>query len=93
MYYIYILTTQSNSVLYVGITNDLRRRLYEHKSEQSDSFTKRYHIHKLVYFEEYSNPNDAILREKQLKHWRRAKKDLLIESKNPNWDDWGDGFF
>ena len=93
MYYIYILTTQSNSVLYVGVTNDLRRRLYEHKSEQSDNFTKRYHIHKLVYFEEYSSPNEAILREKQLKRWRRAKKDLLIESKNPNWDDWGEGFF
>ena len=93
MYYIYILTTQSNSVLYIGITNDLCRRLYEHKSEQFDSFTKRYHIHKLVYFEEHSSPNYAILREKQLKRWRREKKIQLVESKNPNWDDLGDGLF
>ena len=89
MYYVYILTTQSNSMIYVGVTNDLRRRLHEHKSEQFDSFTKRYHIHKLVYFEEYSSPNDAIFREKQLKRWRRSKKDQLIEAKNPNWNDWG----
>lgn len=87
MYYVYILTNKTNEVMYVGVTNDLQRRLYEHKSEQIDGFTKKYHVHKLVYFEECSEATDAIAREKQLKHWTRAKKDSLVETKNPNWDD------
>ena len=92
MYYVYILTNQNNKTVYIGITNDLKRRLYEHKTEQIEGFTKRYHIHKLVYFEEYKDINDAIAREKQLKSWIRQKKNALVESKNPSWQDIGDLF-
>ena len=92
MYYVYILTNKTDKVLYVGVTNDLKRRLYEHKNEQIDGFTKKYHVHKLVYFEEYSEINDAIVREKQLKHWTRDKKNKLVETKNPGWDDWSGMF-
>ncbi len=67
MYYVYILSNQTNTVLYIGVTNDLHRRLYEHKSGQINGFTQKYHIHKLVYFEEYAEINYAIAREKQLK--------------------------
>ena len=92
MYYVNILTNQNNKTVYIGITNDLKRRLYEHKTEQIEGFTKRYHIHKLVYFEEYKDINDAIAREKQLKSWIRQKKNALVESKNPSWQDIGDLF-
>ena len=88
-YYVYILTSKENTALYVGVTNDLRRRLIEHKNELADGFTKRYHLHKLGYYEEYSEINDAISREKQLKGWSRRKKNALIEKRNPDWDDWG----
>ena len=91
MYYVYILTNKTNTVMYIGVTNDLRRRLHEHKKEQIEGFTKKYHVHKLVYFEEYSEVNTAIAREKQLKHWIRTKKNCLVETKNPNWDDLGEG--
>lgn len=87
MYYVYILTNANNTVIYIGVTNDLPRRLSEHKSGAIDSFTKRYRVHKLVYFEEYHNPNDAISREKQLKGWRRSKKNALVETTNPSWSD------
>lgn len=87
MYYVYILVNNSIDVMYIWVTNDLRRRLYEHKKEEFDGFTKKYHVHKLVYFEEYSEINDAIAREKQLKGWNRAKKNRLIESKNCDWKD------
>ena len=76
--------------MYIGVTNDLRRRLYEHKNEQIEGFTKKYHTHKLVYYEKYSDPYNAIEREKQLKNWVREKKNLLVETKNPNWDDLSD---
>ena len=92
MYYVYILTNKTNAVMYIGVTNDLRRRLYEHKNRQIEGFTKKYHVHKLVYFEEYSDVNDAIAREKQLKRWIRAKKNSLVETRNPTWDDLGEGF-
>ena len=87
MYFVYIMSNKTNSTLYVGVTNDLRRRITEHKNETLDGFTKKYHWHKLVYFEEYSEVNDAIARKKQLKGWVRAKKNWLIESQNPNWTD------
>ena len=90
MYYVYILTNTNNSVVYIGVTNDLKRRVYEHKTELIDGFTKRYHIHKLVYYEEYSDPYSAIKREKQLKGWNRERKNNLIETKNPDWKDWFD---
>jgi putative endonuclease len=92
MNYVYILTNKSNEVLYIGVTNNLTRRLCEHQNEQIEGFTKRYHLHKLVFFEEFTDVNDAIACEKQLKRWTRAKKNALVESKNPNWDDWSEGF-
>ena len=91
MYYVYILTNNSQT-LYIGITNNLKRRLREHQTESIDGFTKRYHLHKLVYYETFSHPQEAIAREKQLKGWRRDKKIALIESANPNWTDWSYAF-
>ena len=76
--------------MYIGVTNDLRRRLYEHKNQEIDGFTKKYNVYKLVYFEEYSDIGDAIAREKQLKGWVRLKKNLLVEKQNPNWNDLGE---
>ena len=92
MYYVYILTNKTDDVMYIGVTNDLSRRLREHKTEQIEGFTKKYHLHKLVYFEEYSEAYAAIARKKQLKRWRRSKKNQLVETKNSSWSDWGDGF-
>ena len=92
MYYVYILASKANAMLYIGVTNDLRRRLREHRNGEIDGFTKTYVIHKLVFFEEFTDINDAIACEKRLKRWTRAKKNALVESKNPNWDDWSDGF-
>ena len=90
MYYVYILTNDTNKVLYIGVTNDLKRRIKEHKYELVEGFTKKYHLHKLVYVEEFHEIKNAIEREKQLKNWVRVKKNKLIEEKNPNWDDWSD---
>ena len=73
--------------MYVGITNDLKRRLYEHKNELLDGFTKRYHVHKLVYYESYKNVKDAIAREKSVKGLLRIRKNELVETLNPTWDD------
>jgi putative endonuclease len=86
-YYVYILTTTHNKMLYIGVTNDLRRRTIEHRNEVTDGFTKKYNVQKLVYFEAYSDPQIAIKREKQLKRWIRQKKVELIESQNPDWKD------
>ena len=86
-YYTYILTNNNKTVLYIGVTNDLRRRLYEHQnpSASSRSFTKRYNCHYLVYYERFSNIKNAMAREKQLKGWRRDKKEKLIDGFNPDW--------
>lgn len=73
--------------MYIGITNNLKRRIKEHVEEQIEGFTKKYHIHKLVYYEVYENPSNAIQREKQLKRWKREKKNALVESLNPTWKD------
>ena len=86
-YYVYILTTWNHRVMYVGVTNNLTRRLYEHKNELMDGFTKRYHVHKLVYYEITGDPVSAIAREKEIKGWTRDKKNTLVESKNPNWEE------
>ena len=87
MYYVYILTDKSNKVMYIGVTNDLQRRLYEHKHELVEGFTKRYHIHNLVYYESYDGIKDAISREKRLKGLLRIKKNKLVETMNPEWID------
>lgn len=71
--------------MYIGVTNDINRRVFEHKNELIEGFTKKYHVHKLVYYEKYSDVNKAIAREKQLKRWTRKKKNELVESKNPEW--------
>ncbi|MBQ7708803.1 MAG: GIY-YIG nuclease family protein [Bacteroidales bacterium] len=81
-YYIYIMSNKTNSTLYIGVTNDLERRVVEHKSGQIPGFTQKYNCHKLVYFESFSDINQAIAREKQLKKWSRSKKDWLIDMMN-----------
>ena len=86
-YYIYILSSSRNGTLYIGMTNNLRRRIDEHKQGLIPGFTQKYNIHSLVYFEEYHDPRDAIAREKQLKWWRRKWKLELIETINPTWKD------
>lgn len=89
-YYVYIVTNKSKT-LYTGVTNNLIRRIYEHKNKLIDGFTKKYNITILVYFESYENINDAIAREKQIKGWVRKKKIELVESTNKNWSDLSDG--
>jgi putative endonuclease len=86
-YYVYILTSKKHGTLYIGVTNDLLRRVYEHKESLADGFTKRYKVHQLVYYEQTNSIEDAIAREKQLKTWNRAWKIALIESMNPRWSD------
>jgi putative endonuclease len=86
-YYVYILASKRNGTLYIGITNDLARRVYEHKSGLIKGFTKKYSVNKLVYFESTSDVNAAILREKRLKKWKRQWKIELIEKLNPDWND------
>ncbi|MEW5821089.1 MAG: GIY-YIG nuclease family protein [Cyanobacteriota bacterium] len=85
-YYVYIMTNKSKT-LYTGVTNNLHRRVYEHKNKLVEGFTKKYNITQLVYFEEYSTSNEAIKREKQIKGWLRSKKINLIEKSNPEWKD------
>ncbi len=85
-YYVYILASKSR-VLYIGITNDLARRLHEHKHKLNPGFTKQYNVNRLVYYEEGNDVEQTILREKQLKGWLRKKKIALIESVNPEWKD------
>jgi len=86
-YFVYILASKQNTVLYIGVTNNLERRVLEHKNKINKGFTSRYNIDKLVYFEEYTNINEAIKREKQLKKWNRQWKIDLIEKDNPEWKD------
>jgi putative endonuclease len=87
LYYVYILTNQSNTVVYIGITNDLIRRVHEHKKKLTKGFTSKYNVNKLVYFEIFEFPNLAIAREKQLKAYSRPKKNNLINQFNSNWDE------
>ena len=86
-YYLYILTNDHGNVMYIGVTNNLIRRIYEHKNELIPGFTQRYHVHKLVYFEETKSIKAAIAREKQVKGWLRSKKNTLVETINPEWRD------
>jgi len=86
-YYIYIMANKKNGTLYVGLTNDLIRRVYEHKNDLIEGFTKKYRIHILVYYEVYRDIKNAIIREKRLKKWNRNWKIQLIEKNNPEWED------
>ncbi|MEP9410892.1 MAG: GIY-YIG nuclease family protein [Candidatus Brocadia sp.] len=86
-YYVYILTNWNNKVMYVGITNNLIRRVYEHKNKLVKGFTEKYNVNKLVYFEEIRDVIAAIAREKEIKKWRREKKDQLVNRMNPAWKD------
>ncbi|MFA5128710.1 MAG: GIY-YIG nuclease family protein [Patescibacteria group bacterium] len=86
-YYVYIMTNRRNGTLYIGVTNDLTRRVYEHKHNLADGFTKKYNIHLLVYYEGTPNVVSSIQREKQLKKWNRKWKLALIEKINPEWED------
>ncbi len=87
-YYVYMMTNTHKTVLYVGVTNNLPRRIYEHKQHlDKSSFTARYNADRLVYYEAVSDPYHAIEREKQIKGWNRKRKNKLIEGINPNWED------
>jgi putative endonuclease len=85
--YVYIVTNKNNSVLYIGVTSNLEGRIWEHRAQLIESFTKRYQCKKLLYYEDFPDPMSAIAREKQLKGWRREKKVGLINRMNPRWDD------
>ncbi len=91
-YYVYLMTNWNNKVMYLGVTNDLERRVYEHRNKLLKGFTEKYNINKLVYFEETSEVTAAITREKEIKKWRREKKNALVERVNPDWKDLGQGF-
>ncbi len=96
-YYVYILASQKNGTLYIGVTNDLIRRMQEHKKGERDdgreTFTKKYHVNTLVYFEHTNDIAEAIQRESRLKNWKRAWKIALIEKTNPSWRDLSVGLF
>ena len=87
MYFVYVLTNWDDSVLYIGVTSNLPGRLYEHRNGFVEGFTKKYNVHKLVYYETTNDVRAALEREKQLKRWRRDKKNALISKMNPTWDD------
>ena len=86
-YYVYLLTNWNNKVMYVGLTNNLERRVYEHKHKLVKGFTQKYNVNKLVYFEEAGDINVALAGEKEIKKWRREKKNDLVDGMNPEWDD------
>lgn len=86
-YYVYILASRKYGTLYIGVTSDLVRRVHEHKTKVVPGFTKRYGVDKLVLFEIFDDPANAIAREKELKKWRRDWKTRLLDEQNPNWDD------
>jgi putative endonuclease len=90
-YYVYILANWNNKVIYIGMTNNLERRIYEHRNKLLPGFTNKYNVNKLVYFETLNDVTIAIAREKEVKKWRREKKNALIESMNPNWEEFYEG--
>jgi len=87
MYYVYLLASGKHGTLYVGVTRDLVRRVYQHKTKATPGFTSRYEVSRLVWFESYDDPTSAITREKEIKKWRRVWKIALIENENLNWED------
>ena len=92
-FYVYIMTNRTRVVLYIGITNSLESRLWHHRNSEKATFTKRYRVDRIVYFECYEDPRDAIARETKLKGYRRSKKIELIHSMNPRWEDLGAQMF
>src|SRR5258707_1844349 len=92
-YYVYILTNQRNFVLYTGVTSNLEQRVFEHKTKFYEGFTAKYNCDKLIYFQEFSDIEEAIHREKQVKRYKRAWKEDLINSMNPSWKDLSEGWF
>ena len=86
-FYVYMMTNRSRVVLYTGITNSLMRRVWQHQNREVEGFTKAYRVNRLVYYERFNDPRDAIAREKEIKGWRREKKNALVETMNPNWAD------
>ena len=86
-YYLYILASKKNGTLYIGVTGDLIKRIYEHKQNVIEGFTQKYNVHHLVYYEVYQDVEEAILREKQMKKWNRKWKIRCIEGMNPEWED------
>jgi len=91
-YWVYILTNKHRATLYIGITNDIELRLYQHRCGTGEGFTKRYHLNRLVWLEHFRDVNDAIACEKRLKGWRRDRKVALIEANNPHWLDLSEGW-
>ena len=86
-YYVYILANKRNGTLYIGVTSNLVKRVWEHKNDQVDGFTKQYEVHRLVWFEQHEEMESAIIREKQIKKWERSWKIRLISEMNPKWHD------
>ena len=86
-FFVYILTSYNGNAMYIGVTSDLIRRVYEHKSGMIEGFTKQYRVHQLVYFEQFEDVRAALEREKQLKKWSRAKRNGLVETANPEWKE------
>jgi putative endonuclease len=86
-FYVYMMTNRSRVVLYTGITNSLMRRVWQHQNGEIEGFTKTYKVNRLVYYERFNDPRDAIAREKEIKSWRREKKNALVETMNPKWAD------
>jgi len=87
IYYLYILTNKNNTVLYIGLTNNLKRRIVEHKNGENEGFSKKYNCNKLIWFEKFSDIKFAIEKEKRMKKWKREYKVTLINEMNPNWED------
>ena len=92
-YWVYILASKRNGTLYIGVTNNIERRLYEHKSGLNEGFTKKYGVKQLVYYEEFNDISKAIRTEKRMKKWKRKWKLDLIESENPEWNDLSEGWY
>jgi putative endonuclease len=92
-YYVYILTNRTNRVLYIGVTNNIKKRVLQHKQKLVEGFTKRYNVNKLLYYEETEDVRAALIREKQLKGWLRAKKFNLIKTMNPEFQDLSEGWY
>ena len=86
-YFVYMLASKRNGTLYIGVTNNLLKRVHQHKNDVTEGFTRKYNVHSLVYYEVFNRIQDAITREKQMKKWKRQWKMELIEKSNPNWED------